>query len=235
MGAISTISIEHGDKLFWLGRYTERAFTTLITLEKLYDKAIDASPNDCNNYVNFLNCLGLSNSFSNASEFFRNFIFDKNNFSSASHSLGKAYDNGIVLREEISTESLSFLQMAMDKLDKAECEPAQKLRLALLPIRDILYGFWGSLWDHVDNDELAAIIGCGKYVERLDLYLRLNYPAEDVEREFDRMCSYLSKIPKNTPYRYNTSQLSVLVEYVGGDRKGQYKQAISALGKLFEH
>ena len=38
---MSTISKEHSDRLYWLGRYTERAFTTLRTIQKLYDKIID--------------------------------------------------------------------------------------------------------------------------------------------------------------------------------------------------
>lgn len=227
---MGTISIEHGDRLFWLGRYTERAFTTLISLEKLYDKAIDASPEI---YTEYLSCFGLSNIYSSSEKFFKSFIFDKDNPSSVCSSLTRAYDNGIVLREEISTEALSFLQMAMDKLDQIQYSE-QGLRFSLLPLVDTLYGFWGCIWDYVIDDELAAIIGCGKYVERLDLYLRLHVPFPDMEREFKRLCSYLGKIPKNTPYRYNTKQLSTLVEYMGEDSCTDCEPAIFALGRLFE-
>ena len=227
---MGTISTEHGDRLFWLGRYTERAFTTLTALEKLYDKAIDASPDI---YTEFLSCFGLENVYLNRDNFFKSFIFDKNNPSSVFFSLIRAYDNGIVLREEISTEALSFLQMAMDKIDKVKSSE-QGLRLSLLPLADTLYGFWGCIWDYVIDEELAAIIGCGKYVERLDLYLRLKYPFADMEREFKRLCTYLGKIPKNTPYRYNTKQLSMLVEYMGADDDSSSAPAIRALGKLFE-
>ena len=38
MGAIS---IEKADRLFWLGRYTERVLTTLITYFDFYDEMID--------------------------------------------------------------------------------------------------------------------------------------------------------------------------------------------------
>ena len=38
---MGTISLEHGSRLYWLGRYTERAFTTLDALQALYDKMLD--------------------------------------------------------------------------------------------------------------------------------------------------------------------------------------------------
>ena len=38
---MTTISKEHSDRLYWLGRYTERAFTSLRTIQKLYDKMLD--------------------------------------------------------------------------------------------------------------------------------------------------------------------------------------------------
>lgn len=54
---MGTISIEHGDRLFWLGRYTERAFTTLKSLESLYDKAIDCDPEKYKEYLSALVCV----------------------------------------------------------------------------------------------------------------------------------------------------------------------------------
>ena len=38
---MGTISLEHSSRLYWLGRYTERAFTTLDALQALYDKMLD--------------------------------------------------------------------------------------------------------------------------------------------------------------------------------------------------
>ncbi len=229
---MGTISIEHGDRLFWLGRYTERAYTTLKALEKLYDRAIDSSPDE---YKKYLAAFGLSDSYGGKEEFFRSFIFDKDNPSSVAASLVRAYDNGIVLREEISTEALSFLQMAMDRLESTK-HSSQALCLSLLPLEDIMFGFWGCVGEYVYDEEIRTIIECGKYVERLDLYFRLKYPFSAIEREFGRLCASLRNVPKNTPYRYNTKQLCTLVEVVGlgeGYTSGS-GEAISALGRLFE-
>ena len=167
-------------------------------------------------------------------EFFRSFLFDNNNPNSAAYSLERAYDNGIVLREEISTDALSFLQMAKDTLDKAE--KSDNIRLALLPLEDILYGFWGCINEHIFDDEIRNIIYIGKTAERVDLYVRMKYPYDLVKKEFTRLLKNLNRVPKNTPFRYNTRYLSDLVIAIGTE--DEYKQskaiAIESLKHLFE-
>ena len=161
-------------------------------------------------------------------------LFDKSNANSAAYSLERAYDNGIVLREEISTDSLSFLQMAMDTLSKAE--QSSNVRFALLPIEDMIYSFWGSINEHIYDDEIRNIIYIGKTVERLDMYIRMKYPFEIVEKEFIRLLKNLNRVPKGTPYRYSTKYLSDLVEILGTEedyRRGADK-AVDSLRHLFE-
>ncbi|MCC8135483.1 MAG: alpha-E domain-containing protein [Ruminococcus sp.] len=229
---MGTISIEHGDRLFWLGRYTERVFTTLKVLEKYYDKMIDENPQF---YVEYLNSFGLSDIYGSSDKFLKSFLYEKENPNSIANSLERAYDNGIVLREEISTDALSFIQMAMDTLENTK-DSSRGLILNLLPLEDILFGFWGCIDDYILDEEIKTIIYCGKCVERLDLYLRLGYDFKAAEAEFARLCKYLARVPKNTPYRYNTKQLSVLVEALGTpeDYRMGKSDAISALGRLFE-
>jgi len=153
---MGTISLEHSDRLYWLGRYTERAFTTLGTLLKLYDKMIDSSAD----YQEYLNAFGLHDAFGDKNAFIRSFLYDTENQNSVAYSLERAYDNGIVLREEISTEALSFLQMAKDAVRKSEL--SQNPRFSLLPLKDILYSFWGCIMDNVYDEEVWNLIFCGK-------------------------------------------------------------------------
>ena len=228
---MGTISIEHGDRLFWLGRYTERAFTSLKALEKFVDMSLDNNPDM---YIEYLKAFGLSDAYGNVKDFFRAFIFDKDNPNSVAYSLDRAYDNGIVLREEISTEALSFLQMAKDKLTEAE-GASRSLRLSLLPLEDILYGFWGCITDNILDIEIKNIIFCGKSIERLDLYFRLKYPFEMISDEFERLCRHLRSVPANTPYRYNTQHLCTLVEIMGDGEQyaASVPSALQSLGNLF--
>lgn len=227
---MGTISLEHGDHLYWLGRYTERVYTTLKALQKLYDSMIDGKTD----YTDYLSYFGLENIYKDKKTFMRSFLYDRANINSVSYSLKCAYDNGIVLREEISTSALSFLQMGKDTLAKSE--KSKNTRLSLLPLEDILFGFWGCISDSVYDDEIKNIIWCGKTVERLDLYLRMNYSYDEVSREFGRLRKNLSNIPENTPYRSNSRYLTELTEIISSEEKYNELRgrAIVVLSRLFE-
>ena len=227
---MGTISIEHSDRLYWLGRYTERFFITLRSLDRLYDKMID----DKYGYREYLVNFGLNDSYMDSLDFIRSFLYDENNPNSAAYSLERAYDNGIVLREEISSKTLSFLQMAKDTLTKSQDKP--NVRLSLLPLKDILYSFWGSINEHIYDDEIRNIIYIGKTLERLDLYMRMRFPFATVEKEFIRLCKNLHRVPKDTPFRYNTKYLSILVETLGTkeDYEKDTCKALKSLGHLFD-
>lgn len=226
----SNISTEQGSRIYWLGRYTERVFTTLKSLERLYDKVIDRDPE---HYKKYLECFGLDDIYGDYKSFFHSFIFDRNNSCSAAYSLERAYDNGIVLREEISTEALAYLQLGKDKLKSAE-NTTQGLVVALMPLEDILNGFYGSFIDHVYNEEIRDIFLCAKSVERVELYIRLKYRTEKIISEFERMCEFLKRIPENTPYRYDETILENLKESVYSESfKYQRFSAISLISRLF--
>ena len=227
---MGTISLERSDHLYWLGRYTERVYTTLKALQSLYDRMIDRNAG----YDDYLRSFGLADIYHSKREFMRSFLYDRNNPGSVASSLERAYDNGIVLREEITTEAFSFLQVAKDTLLKSE--QSSNTRLSLLPLEDVLFGFWGCIEDKMYNEESRNIIFVGKSMERLDLYLRLKYPFEEVDKEFHRLCKVLHRMPKDTPYRYNTSYLSDLVEILGVQEEYQLHsdKAVISLGHLFE-
>ena len=227
---MGTISLEHGDRLYWLGRYTERVFTTLKALQDVYDRMLDNE----GSYTEFLGYFEMPDIYGSSTEFFCDLLYNRDNFSSVAHSLDRAYDNGIVLREDISSGAFSFLQVAKDTLKKSKT--AKNRRLALLPLEDVLYGFWGCIADNIYDEEIKNIIYCGKSTERLDLYLRMKYPYEDVSREFERLCIRLGRVPKNTPYRYNTRFLSDLVEIIGEEDEYDLKagKAVKSLEHLYE-
>lgn len=227
---MGTISLEHSDRLFWLGRYTERSFTTLKSIQRHFDKALDTDPQW---YQQYLTVFGLTDIYGSREAFLRDFLFNEQNANSVLYSLYRAYDNGIVLREDISTETLSYLQIAMDTLEKASLAK-DGLLYELLALQDILYSFRGSLENHIYDTEEKALIDCGQSIERMDLYFRLHYTDEMIRQEFERLCDRLRLIPKNTPYQYNTQYLSALVELMGEtDMAKQSATAVYSLGNLF--
>lgn len=227
---MGTISLEHGDHLFWLGRYTERTFTTLKALQKVFDKMID---ND-RFYTEYLSGFGMTDIYEDGSDFKNHFLYDTSDPNSLAFSLERAYDNGIVLREEISTEALSFLQMAKDTLKKSK--KSANPRLALISLEDQLYGFWGCIYEYIYDAEIKNIIKCGKSLERLDLYFRMNYSYRNVKTAYQRFARNLESIPENTPYRYNPLYLDEIKDAVeSADKYEKYSQnAIRALEHIFD-
>ena len=66
--------------------------------------------------------------------------------------------------------------------------------------------------------------------------MRMKYPFADVEKEFIRFCKNLNRVPKGTPYRYNTKYLSEVVEIFGSesDYVLHSEKAVKSLEHLFE-
>ena len=124
--------------------------------------------------------------------------------------------------------------MAKDTLSRSQVKT--NVRMSLLPLKDVLYSFWGSVNEHIYDDEIRNIIYIGKTLERLDLYMRMKYPFPTIEKEFVRLCKNLNRVPKGTPFRYNTQYLSVLVETLGTaeDYEKYSDRAIASLVHIFD-
>ena len=66
--------------------------------------------------------------------------------------------------------------------------------------------------------------------------MRMRFPFATVEKEFIRLCKNLHRVPKDTPFRYNTKYLSILVETLGTkeDYEKDTCKALKSLGHLFD-
>jgi uncharacterized alpha-E superfamily protein len=121
----------------------------------------------------------------------KSYPFDENNPDSIISNLIRAYDNAIVLRESIGSESLSYIQLAIYEMNKAKLSDAPLIELQLV-IDDIL-AFWGMIDDKLDDDHVRNIIKSGKRIERFDLYARLGLGREVLVREANRMIPRIEK------------------------------------------
>ena len=182
------ISVEKSSRLIWLGRYTERTFTICRTLSRYYDRMIDS---DEFAYREFLDCLGLPYIYGSRDAFIKTYIFDSNDPNSLASQLNRALDNAIEMREELTSDTLCYIQMAQDALreDREQSAPM----LTLQEVVDDLFAFWGSADDNIASEECRTLIKCGKYVERLDLYVRLGYGFREVEKEASKLLNRLAK------------------------------------------
>lgn len=220
------ISIEKADRLFWIGRYTERVFTTLVTFFDYFDQMIDG---DQGAYKVFCEKVAIPDIYGDKDTFIRRYLFDPEDPNSVYSNLDRAYGNAMVMRDEISSHTLAYIQMAQDSLKAANTyAPHYDLQQVI----DYLHAFWGCVDDRVDDEECRNLMKCGKYLERLDLYMRLDYPTKYIEKEYSKFLNRLHRIH----FGYNLSAEAALTEIInqGDNWKEHYQDALNALWNLFE-
>lgn len=221
------ISIEKVDHLFWLGRYTERVFTTLRTFFKYFDRMLDM---DDEAYKGFCEKLAIPVIYENMDDFIDKYLFSLEDPNSIYSNMTRAFDNGVILRDELSSDTLSYLQMSLDCIEYAK-KHANALVYDLQPVKDYIFAFWGCLDDNVEDEECRNIIKCGKYLERLDLYMRLDFPYFYVDREFNKFLNRLHKIRIG----YNMEEADKLIEVMGLKENWveRRQDALTALWNIF--
>ena len=220
------ISLEKADHLYWLGRYTERVFTTLDTFFKYYDTMIDM---DDLAYEKYCACISIPNIYKDKDDFINSYAFSAENPDSIYSNMTRALDNAIVLRDELGSATLSYLQMALERIEKAST--SRTILYHMQTVLDMLYAFWGCLDDKVVDEESRNIIKVGKYVERLDLYMRLDYSYKAIEKEYTKLLKRMPRVHRGL----NMIQMDRLGEIVSmGDAWTEKRSdALDALGKVF--
>ena len=200
------ITLEKTDRLYWLGRYTERVYTTTKLYVKSYDYMIDLISDD---YKNFCNAIDIPDVYGSKEEFLKNYPFDESDPNSLASNLKRAYDNAIELRYEIGSEALAYIQLCIYDLQKAKESNAPMLEIQSLV--DHIMAFWGTADDLISSEQIRDILKTGKRVERIDLYARLGFPADDIKREVHRMKFRIAKSHMN--YKENVvKNIETLVE-----------------------
>lgn len=208
------ITLEHADRLFWLGRYTERVYTTLRLYEKSFDKMIDEEKYD---YREFCKDIDIPDIYGSKDEFRKKYLFSEDDPNSIISNLKRAYDNAIVLREEIGSETLSYIQLAIYDMRKAERSKAPLIELQ--DILDHILAFFGIADDIIESENVRDIIKAGKRIERIDLYARLGLTREDLKREIHRMSFRIKK----SGMKYKESVIDDLEKLINEDKINYYK------------
>ena len=176
------ISVEQVDHLYWLGRYTERVYTTIRVFAESYDGMIDETEDS---YGRYCDSLDIPNIYETKKDFLLKYPFDEAIPDSIISNLERAYDNAIVLRESIGSDALSYIQLAIYCMKKAA--DSESPLIELQQVTDDILAFWGIVDDQIESEQVRNIIKAGKRIERIDLYARLEVPREDLDREIHRM------------------------------------------------
>ncbi len=185
---MGTFSLSQQNRLFWLGRYSERVRTTVQFMLEQYDRQLDGTGMD---YPRFCKDMGIPCIYDSAEDFCRRYLFDTDDPSSIRASVEAMLGNGMVLRETISTPTLAYLQMAHSAMEMAAHSESPSVELQWV-IDDIM-AFRGSLSDTVESEQSRNIVKSGGIVERISLMLRLSFHLEQLEAEMRKLLNRLYK------------------------------------------
>lgn len=177
------ISTTKAHGLYWLGRYVERSYISLHLLRRYYDQMID---DNTDAYEEFYKKLDVHNPYPDAESFHLGCLYDSNNPCSIISSLECANDNGIVLRREISTETLSYIQLSLSHV-KACRDRGETNITHLQNITDYQLAFWGSVGERVFDDRIRTLIRVGRLIENIDMHIRFDYAFYRIEEAFESL------------------------------------------------
>lgn len=199
------MTIEHADRLYWLGRYTERVYTTIKFFSSSFDRVINHDESAC---AEFCRQLDIPNIYTGWDDFLTRYNFDRGNPDSVASNLERVYDNAVVMRDEIGSDAICFIQMAVYALDRAA--QSETPYLEMQKVSDNMLAFWGIADDQIESENVRNIIKVGKRIERIDLYARLGLPKEALKREIRRLVGRIDR----TNLHYSQSKVSRLLELV---------------------
>ena len=217
-------SVINTDRLYWLGRYCERVYTTLNLFSKSFDKLIEQGPG---NHAEFCRSLEIPDIYSDKDDFIGRYAFSAEDPNSIFSNLLRAYDNAIELRDEIGSDCLSYVQLAVYEMENAQKSDAPVLYFQ--KVKDVLLAFWGCVDDQIDDSNTRNILRTGKRVERLDLYARLKKEHSSLKREITR----LSERIKRTNLLYSEDRLSRLASLINEDEP-DYENIVRVVESILE-
>ena len=184
MDIISVVEMNH---IYWLGRYTERVYTTILYYFQGRDRMIE----DPEFYITYCKDFTIPNCYTSAEDFLLKYAFDENNPDSILSNLNRAYDNAIVLRHTLGTETLSYMELAVNQLKNSQNSDVELLDLQ--KVLDYILAFWAYLDDFIDSEQIRSVIKIGRHLERLNLYLRLRKKKECMMKPFHMLVARLRK------------------------------------------
>ena len=216
------ISIEHSDRLYWLGRYSERVYTTLKIFSDQYDSMIDLKEEE---YKDYCRKQDIPDIYYSAESFAQRYCFDEEDPNSIISNLTRAYDNAVVMREEIGSNTLAYIQMAVYAMNKAKISGAPIFELQR--VKDNIVAFWGIVDDSIDDEHVRSMIKLGKRVERLDLYARMHMERPELKREAEKLNRRIDR----TGLSYSKKRLAH-INFLIEDDEIDYKKLVEEVEAL---
>lgn len=186
--SLSLVTASKADNLYWLGRYTERAFTTLVQFFPFYDRVMDT---DVDAFRPFAKALDLPQDFEDFDGFIHSFLYDGTNPDSVRSAIVAAFNNAVVLRPELTSRLLQYVELAVKNITEAAERSASADDIySQRDIADDMLAFWGGIENSTADITLKAFVFIGKYIERIDLYTRFHLDNSELDAPLAKLETY---------------------------------------------
>lgn len=202
---MGTITVKT-NRLFWLGRYTERVYQGVVNLRKIQDHILDDIPIDIADYRRKLGIT--STTFSTPEDFCERFAFDRSIPESILCSADAMLGNGMVLREVLGSQTLSYIQMTVSALEEAVKSRSNDIQFQWA--LDDIMAFRGSYAEFIEEEAVRNTIRCGASIERLGTLLRLEADDATIIKEIKKLMTRLHK----THLEYDEAKLSLIQQFL---------------------
>lgn len=184
---MGTISVKQKESLYWLGRYTERVYTTISQFIGYFDEMIDTDDVESKCKA-FCQDLDIPNIYTDPIDFVMRYCYDEENPDSIISNLTRGYGNAMMLREVLGSKTFSYIQMALYNMRNAASSGAPIIDLQ--KVCDNIVAFWGMMDDSIHADHTPRdLVKIGRRVERVDLYGRMEQPLEIMQPAVRRLTS----------------------------------------------
>lgn len=183
------ISALKANRLYWLGRYENRVYLTLHQLNKCHDRMIDGEPAE---YEALWKRLDISGAYATNEAFTLGLLYDEANPCSLLSAQRSAMDNAMLLREDIMSETLSYLEMSMALMKKCKAE-GNANPTCLQAVTDWTMAFWGSAEQRLQNHRALNLMMLGRNVENIDMLLRFGYPHRRIALAYESLRRYCTE------------------------------------------
>ncbi|MFI3166841.1 MAG: alpha-E domain-containing protein [Bacillota bacterium] len=184
---MGTVTLNKNNRLFWLGRYAERLYQDVEAIRDMLDSAIDSEPD----FEKICKKIGVVNDFNSVEDFCYRCCFNKNIQQSVMYSAHAMIGNGMVLREVIGSQTLSYLQMAVIAVESAENSPSPAM--AFQWVLDDIMAFRGCYSELVASQVVRNTIKAGASVERIGAMVKTGMGGPSLEYELEKLTDRMKK------------------------------------------
>lgn len=153
-----------------------------------FDKMIESEKDEFSDFCSKLNIPVI---YTSDEDFISRYLYDSTNPDSVLSNLLRAYDNAVVLRDEIGTETMAYLQLGFSTMEKTMHQAAPLMELQ--GVLDMLLAFWACADDYVVESETRNLIKTGRSIERIDLYLRLGIGKRELLSEYQKLSGRIDR------------------------------------------